>query len=271
MPAGHYVFDGVNQWRSMNPALATITFGNTLPTGPGYVRFEDLYQAGDTAADGTMDLSAILARPAAVGNVVTFPEGEFIVKDFRDDTTVFQAGVQVPSNVKGIWGSGKGTLGGSTGTIFSMKPMSSTRGNGARDANGNLYVPIQDDSTPCQLNLFKQLNQTSPGVWKNFQVRGTDQGHIFSTMQVFNCNGANTFEDILVCGWEGNNGAPPGETIGLSIHGKGAHQATRIECDGRRVVGGQVYGASGLTFQNNIGSTFTECVSHYCRTGNFLG
>ena len=242
-------------------ASAPIPDPTIRPTGPDYVTFESLYVAGDTQSDGTVDLSAILGRcPAA--KIVTFPEGEFVVRDFRNDSTVFQAGVQIPATVRGIVGSGRGVLGGSFGTIFSMKPGSSTRAG---------LVPAQSTGQPNQLNLFKQLNQAYPGVWKNFQVRGTDQGHNYSTMQIYATAGANEFSDILVCGWQGDNGAPPGETIGLSINGTGAHVATRLECDGRRAVGGPVLGASGLTFQNNIGSTFVSCSSHHCRTGNFLG
>ena len=266
--------DGVRYWFDES-ASAFVAPGRpslslSRPSGPEYVAVESLFQAGDMRADGTFDLSAVLNRCPA-GKIVTFPEGEFVVNNFRDDDQVFQAGILVPKHVRGIVGSGKGTLGGSTGTIFSMRPGSSTRGGGAVDRNGKLYVPVQDDVTPCQLNLVKQLDQQYPGVLKNFQVRGTDQGHIFSAMQVYNTIGANVFEDILITGWEGNAGAPPGETIGLSINGRGAHTATRVEVDGRRAVGGPVYGAAGLTYQNNIGGTFVDCYSHHCRAGNFLG
>ena len=207
--------DGVRYWFDES-ASAFVAPGRpslslSRPSGPEYVAVESLFQAGDMRADGTFDLSAVLNRCPA-GKIVTFPEGEFVVNNFRDDDQVFQAGILVPKHVRGIVGSGKGTLGGSTGTIFSMRPGSSTRGGGAVDRNGKLYVPVQDDVTPCQLNLVKQLDQQYPGVWKNFQVRGTDQGHIFSAMQVYNTIGANVFEDILITGWEGNAGAPPGET-----------------------------------------------------------
>ena len=235
------------------------------PTGPDYVRYEDLYQAGDTAADGTVNLSVILTR-AAPAKIVTFPEGQFAVSDFnwfgRTQVAANLAAIWVPSTLRGIVGSGRGTLGGNSGTVFTMKPNSSTRAS---------YIPAQGSGQPNQLNLFKQVNQAYPGVWKNFQIAGTDQGHNFSTAQIYGTAGANEFSDILVCGWQGDNGSPPGETIGMSINGTGAHVATRLECDGRRVPGGPALGASGLTFQNNIGSTFVNCTSHYCRTANFVG
>ena len=228
------------------------------PTGAEYIRYEDLYRAGDT-------VSAALARLTSA-KIVTFPQGNFACSNFDGAT---QAGISVPRLCRGIVGSGAGTLGGTSGTIFTMIARSSTRGNGARNAAGQLYVPVQGSSTPTQLNLMKQVSQLAPSVWKNFQIAGTDQGHIFSGFQVYNTVGANAFENLLVSGWEGNAGAPPGETSALSVHGPGAHTITQVEADGRRAAKRPEYGAMGLTFQNSVGATFQNCYVHHCRAATY--
>jgi hypothetical protein len=222
------------------------------PTGADYIRYEDLYRSGDTVA-------AALARLTS-SKIVTFPEGKFSCRDFN---TGYQAGIAVPALCRGIVGSGPGTLGGSSGTVFTMTTRSSTK-------NTRTYIPVQGTSSPVQLYVMKQANQKVPGVWKNFQVAGTDQGHIFGAFQVFETAGANVFQNLLISGWEGNNGAPPGETMGLAVSGQGAHTMTQIEADGRRAVGGQVFGATGMTFQNSVGATFRNCYSHHVRTANYV-
>jgi len=240
--------------------------GDTPPTGPSYVAFETLYQAGDTQPDGTMDLTAILARnrTATEGKIITFPEGIFMCSDFQDTTSIFQAGILIPSWVKGIWGSGRGTLGGSTGTIFTMKPMSSTRAYPAKDRNGNYYVPLQGTGIPVQLNVLKHY-PTYPAIYKNFQVAGAAQGHIFSLFQSYGGPDGALAEDLLLCGWEGDNGAPPGETTALGINTGSNHVMRRVEVDGRRTPGGQTFGAMGITFQNAVNCRFEDCNLHHCR------
>jgi len=231
----------------------------TRPTGTDYIRYEDLYRSGDS-------VGGALARLTSP-KIVTFPEGRFSCRDFNSG---YLAGIAVPALCRGIVGSGRGTLGGSTGTVFTMDAWSSRKGNGARDGSGHLYVPAQDGSTPCQLVLLKQANQKAPAVWKNFQVVGSEQGHIFNAFQVFETAGANQFDNLLIAGWSGNDGAPPGETYGLAVSGKGAHTVTRVEADGRRTIGGQVFGAMGITFQNSSGATFRSCYSHHMRCANFV-
>ena len=229
------------------------------PTGADYIRYEDLYRSGDS-------VGAALARLTSA-KIVTFPEGRFSCRDFN---TGYLAGIAVPALCRGIVGSGPGTLGGSTGTVFTMDSWSSTKGNGKRDSSGHLYVPVQGSSTPTQLVLLKQANQKAPSVWKNFQVVGSEQGHIFSGFQVHETAGANQFENLLVAGWSGNAGSPPGETTGLAVSGRGAHTMVQVESDGRRTVGGTIFGAMGVTFQNSSGATFRSCYSHHMRTANYV-
>ena len=231
----------------------------TRPEGAAYIKYEDLYRKGDT-------VSVALER-LREPKIVTFPEGKFECSDFNSG---YQAGIAVPKICRGIVGSGRGTLGGSTGTVFTMKPGSSTKGSGARDSSGRLYVPKQDDVTPCQLGVLKQIDQSGPSVWAHFQVAGTEQGHLFSGFQVYNTAGANFFGDILVTGWDGNAGAPPGETWALAVSGPGRHRLAGVEADGRRKPGGEVFGAMGITAQNTVGVNLDSCYSHHCRAASFV-
>ena len=235
---------------------------NVRPTGPDYMAWEDLYTSGDLQPDGTIDISSVLQRCPS-GKIVTFPEGKFICRGFTSNSTSYQAGIQVPKHVKGIIGSGRGTLGGSTGTIFTMLPNSS-------NAVANGWIPDANSSTPVQVNVLKQLDPIYTPVYRNFQVAGTEQGHIFSLFQIFNTPGAATVSDLLLSGWDGNDGKPPGETSALAISGVGAHTITKVEIDGRRVPNGTVYGAMGMTFQNSVGATFNQCNVHHCRAAGFV-
>jgi hypothetical protein len=239
-------------------ALGTSTTADR-PTGSEYVRYEDLYRTGDT-------VGAALAR-LGEPKVVTFPEGRFECSDFASG---YQAGIAVPAICRGIVGSGRGTLGGSSGTVFTMRPWSSAKGNGSRDSSGRLFVPPQDNSTPCQLAVLKQANQRASATWKNFQVAGTEQGHIFNGFQIYATAGANYVEDVLVTGWSGNAGAPPGETYGLDVAGPGGHVVERVEADGRRQPGGEIFGAMGLTFQNTSGAVFRDCYAHDLRAATYV-
>jgi len=229
------------------------------PDGPEYIRYESLYRNGDT-------VSGALAR-LTEPKVVTFPEGRFVCSDFNSG---YLAGINVPAICRGIVGSGRGTLGGSTGTVFTMKARSSTKGGGARDTSGRLYVPVQDDVTPCQLGVVKQLNQRAPSVWRHFQVAGTEQGHLFNAFQVYGTTGRNNFENLLITGWDGDSGAPPGETYGLAVNGPGAHHLAGVEVDGRRTPGGEVFGAMGITAQNSVGVTMDYCLATHTRAAGFV-
>jgi len=238
-------------------ALGPVT--TSRPTGSDYIRYEDLYRSGDS-------VGAALARLTSP-KIVTFPEGRFSGRDFNSG---YLGAISVPAICRGIVGSGRGSLGGSSGTVFTMDAWSSTKGNGRRDDQGRLYVPNQDNSTPCQLHVLKQANQAAPAVWKNFQVAGSEQGHIFNAFQVWGTAGANVFDNLLVAGWSGNAGAPPGETAGLIVNGPGAHTVSRVEADGRRSTGGEIFGAMGITFQNTSGARFSSCYSHHVRAANFV-
>jgi hypothetical protein len=131
---------GVTVAQPLRPASAA-TAGTTRPTGTGYVRYEDLYKSGDTVTAAM----ARLTTPA----IITFPAGKFECSDFA---TGYNAGISIPKIAKGIWGSGRGTVGGSTGTIFTMKPKSSTKKS---------LVPAQSKGGTTPTTLMMHSGSTS--------------------------------------------------------------------------------------------------------------
>jgi hypothetical protein len=224
----------------------------TRPTGPNYVTFESLYVTGDT-------LTQTFARLTSA-KIVTFPEGQFNFSDF----TTNQAGFTVPAQCMGIVGSGKGTLGGSTGTVFRMVPNSST-------AVARGLVPAQGSGTPNQNNMFKFTNAAQPVTFSDFQIAGTAQGHTFHAFQCYATPSGSLFQDLLFTGWEGNAGTPPGETFGIQVAGGRTQTMRRVEADGRRsLTDATVYGGAGATFQNVADSTFDSLNIHHCRAANLV-
>lgn len=223
-----------------------------LPTGTDYVRYQDLYVTGDSVTGALARLSS--------PKYVTFPEGEFADSDFTSDSSkpgYYQACITIPRQCRGIIGSGSGTLGGSTGTVFSIKPRTST-------AVAKGLIPAQGTSKEVQCNILKHYALYAP-TYRNFQVRGTDQGHIFNGMQSFNTPSNGLVKNVSIFGWEGDAGAPPGETYALGMNGGTGHLLEDMEVDGRRTLGGQVFGAMGLTFQSNAGNLFNRCNLHHMR------
>jgi hypothetical protein len=217
------------------------------------VRYEDLLFNGETLNSAAP--SIVLARLTQAA-VVTLPEGEFIGNDFA---TGYYACIDIPKVCKGLWGSGRGTLGGTTGTIFSIAAHSSTKG-------GIPGAPTQTQGGTTQCTVLRQLSGTGGFILKNIQIRGTDQGHNFHGVEISNNVGSVTFDNVFVNGWQGNNGSPPGETFGSSIYNAGGGSTIiNSEADGRRAIGGTVYGAVGFTVGKQYGSTWNNIWSHHCR------
>jgi hypothetical protein len=219
-------------------------------SGDGYVRYEELYRSGDSLND------AIWRLPRDRAAVITFPEGRFEFADFTNDSRMYYSGIGLPKWCRGIAGSGKGALGASAGTVFAMGPGSSTT---------KAAVPAQDGSTPIPQYLMKASSPDHPMEFSDFHLEGTDQGHIYGGLQVYDAVGGTTFTDLLVTGWAGDSGSPPGETAGLTAGGRGSITYLRCEADGRRERGGEIFGATGLSFQGTAHSTMKDCVSHYVR------
>lgn len=213
------------------------------------VWYEDLYVTGDT-------LSAAMARLTTPA-VISFPEGRFETADFATGGSLYAT--VIPKNCLGLWGSGRGSVGGSAGTVFSMVPNSSTKA-------GN--VPAQDNSTPVQMRNLMHIGATGTELsYGQFRVEGTDQGHIYHNFTVYNPPGKVTMKDILSHGHYGNNGAPPGETFAFEVHGNTNNLTNPVisncEADGRRAIGGPNYGAVGFDIANCVQGSWTNCYAHH--------
>lgn len=229
------------------------------PTGPGYVRYEDLYQSGDSVTDAMNQLTS----PA----IVTFPEDLFLLNNFISYT---KGGVMVTGAInceaslcQGIIGSGRGTFGGSTGTIFQMVANSSTLG-------GSSYAPTQAQGGTTQVWMIRSVGAVGDMTFKNFQLVGTEQGHNYNGLYCFTPAGNITIQNVFVNGVPGDNGAPPGETFGISAYqGNLGHTIIdNCEVDGRRSIGGEWIGAGGITTGRSNGATITNSTAHHGRASS---
>jgi hypothetical protein len=229
---------------------------DTRVPGKPVVWYEDLYKPGDTLSQAM----ARLTTPA----VISFPAGRFVTSDFRTNGSYYAT--VIPKNCLGIWGSGRGAIGSNVGTIFSMVPNSSTR-------KGD--VPAQDNSTAVQMRNLMHIGPTGTDLtYGQFHVEGTDQGHIYHNFTIYNAPGKITCRDILVSGHYGNNGAPPGETFGMEIHGNNNGltdpHIVNCEADGRRDIGGPNYGGVGFDLANVVSGGIRNCYSHHSVAASFV-
>ena len=231
--------------------------GSTDPTtGAPYVTYESLYHSGDTV---TQAMNRLTSR-----SVVTFPEGEFLFSDFAALTVGgidTGAGINLQNNLlAGIWGSGRGTFGGSDGTLFRMVEGSSTKGG------IQAWTPTQAQGGTTQVSLLRAIGNAGL-VLKNFRLRGSDQGHNFHGMNIGNQSGPVLIEDVLVAGWCGDNGAPPGETSGIQLGMNSQYQpiVRRVECDGRFALDGSSYGTVGIHLLKTLNGLVEDCAVHHHR------
>ena len=232
------------------------------PTGPGYVRYEDLYRPGDSVTDAMNRLTS----PAAV----TFPPDEFLLTDFKSFTksgVLTNGAINCDANlVRGIIGSGRGTLGGSTGTVFKMVPNSSTVG-------GTAVTPTQTQGGTTQVWIVRAIQCASALTFRNFQLVGTAQGHNYHGLGIYKPAGDVTIQNVLISGTEGNNGAPPGETFGFGVTmGSAVNKLLIEDCeyDGRRstAAGSEWFGAGGFHAGQSVGTIFNRCTAHHTRVSS---
>jgi hypothetical protein len=242
--------------------VPTAVGGFERPFGLGYVRYEDLFRTGDTVSQAMARLSASSPNALSDGSAyITFPEGQFVSRDFKAAGSTTYS-IYVPKNCKGIIGSGPGTVGGSTGTVFTIAPNTWTAP----------FAPLQSGGQPNPFQIMYRgtgnVSNSTPILFAQFQVAGTTQGDVdgrcYHGFTVNNPEGPVTFQDLLTCGWFGISGAPPGETFGLAIGGNnGPHKMIRCEADGRRIIGGRGYGPVGLDCADAYGPELHECYSHH--------
>lgn len=229
------------------------------PTGPGYVRYEDLYQPGDSVGAALNRL----ATPA----IVTFPEGVFLLNGFQ----YYGGAIDCKKTmVRGIIGSGSGILfDESRGTIFKMVPNSSSFVKGTSPE-----TPTQAQGGTTQVWVIRCVGAEGDVRFENFQIVGTEQGHNYNGLYAYHVQGSTTIKNVKVSGVAGDNGAPPGETFGISAYqgNMGTTVIENCEVDGRRsgAAGSPWYSAAGITSGQSIGATIRGCHSHHNGAAAFV-
>ncbi|WDF34625.1 hypothetical protein PTW37_06940 [Arthrobacter agilis] len=191
------------------PVPAAIPTVNPDPAS--WVRYENIAKPGET-------INETLKNPALVGKYLKLGKGVFEISNYRDAA----AAIRVPANVLGIIGEGHDT-------IIRMKPMSSTFGS---------TVPAQSAAPATnQLYLLRMNDGLQKQMIKDVWFQGTAQGHLQNGVMIGNSKPGTVVENVLITGFDGNAGTPPGETFGLNWW-RGADGITRnVEVDGYRWTG----------------------------------
>lgn len=228
--------------------LATGQLGNaptsaaavaTRPTGPGYVRYEDLYRSGD-------DLQTVINK--VTGNrVLTFPEGVFTIPpNFRNG---YKDGVRLGHR---SYGAGcRGLAGSGPTTIFRM-----TSSNQPKWTSGaSPYMLIHAISSSGYPNINVEF--------RNFQIQGTNLGHEYNGLRLSRAQGL--IDNVYINGITGYDSVPPGETGGISLFQCSSLRITNTEVDGRRA--GARVSSSPVMVNNSSGITFQDCYFHHSLTG----
>lgn len=211
----------------------TIPLG-VRPEGAKYVRYEDLYVAGDT-------LQQTLNRVNDL-KVLTFPEGVFKIPNHFSNG--YQDGVRIgnggATNCQGIAGSGRNT-------IFEMDASNRTQPNYAAFEANNFFL--------IQGNGENYPGGKRPGMeFRNFQLRGTLLGsdHDHNGLRIDSCRDF-LIENLFINGIKGSDKIPPGETGSISLWRNQGGMVADTELDGRR---NGVRVSSALLMPNN-GSDLT--------------
>ncbi len=198
--------------------------------------------------------------PATVNSVsgsaqVSFLPGTYDFSDFAMGVNDygFLAWHSGSSGPAGIRGSGPGK------TVFQMRPGSSQQAG---------KVPPQSAFASGGVNSLHLFRADGDTVLSGFELRGSEQGHLYNGLLIYQGNGA-TLSDLLVSGIPGNNSANPGETFSINLFRAANTQASRIEIDGRNANGTRV-GASGLGINFGNGTVVDDLLVHDMRYGHAL-
>lgn len=226
--------------------------GSIRPSGPAYLRYEDVQT-------GTMTLQQVLnaasnTKPATQMVKLTFPPGEWTFSDF---TLNGLYGMRIPSNVS-IYGSG---MSRTTGTRFRMLPNTSSKA-GSIPAQGSGQT---NEFYLCALTNAASFTPLSGIELKNFALIGTNQGHLYNGIRFQNTTNL-TLENFYHEGFAGNAASPPAETFGINFYLGSGSIIRGCIVDGRRPFSGDLtsYGASPLGYNNHntcriYDSTFQDC------------
>ncbi len=223
-------------------------------TGVPIVYYESLLQSGDQVWQAL--------NRASSPCVVSFPAGEFQLADMKatERGTGVQTGacVNLTKNIIcGIIGMGRGSFNSSTGTRFILPASSSTWTDGTAN-----WTPTQGMGGTTQTRVFRSVDHAGKMHMADFRIQGNPQGHNFHGLAIEAVAGDVLIESVLVAGWSGDAGAPPGETSGIIVAGAPSAAPKVIirnsHVDGR-YVNGTIGGTTGIHLHRTLNAEVTDC------------
>ena len=219
---GKIVRRSAGEAQAWTPAVLEAQWAlQTRPSGAGYVRYEDVYQAGDTFQQ---TLNRVPAGADGKPQILTLPNITITINDFKNG---WYDGVRIGTsgavNVRGIVGSGKGS-------IIRIAADSATRER--PDLGGKL----------CGEGIVAARG-IADCVFSNFQLQGAESmkiggvEHYYNGLFLQECHGAEISWLYLRGANPGYANYPPGETFGVDVYR--CHDVTIRDCemDGRTVSG----------------------------------
>ena len=183
-------------------------------------RYQDLAVAASLSA--RLNLATSVSMPAG-----TFSFADFLFNSYGIDL----------ENCRDLRGAG------SLHTVFQMLAHSSTKGGTVAG------IPV-GSTNPFRLMHGGKSGQTLH--LEGFELRGTDQGHLFGGLDIMYSTDA-VLRDILVTGIAGGPGYPPFETFSISAYRANGILIDQCTADGNRVGGGSKVASSliGINSTNN--------------------
>lgn len=211
------------------------------PSGPEYVRWEDLYVTGDTMQD---TFNRVTPDAQGQSRIMTLPEGEFVFSDFTNGFYEgFRLGKSGAEGCRGIVGSGRGTV---------IRPKANTA---SRDKGGKIA------GTQFTIN-------SRPGaVLGNFAMHGTPQnGLYYGGFTLDKSHDAQVYNLYLRGASPGYTNYPPGETFGMNIYLSDRVEVRDCEIDGRDDAGTRVC-SSPIGWNVAKDARVLRTYAHHGRTG----
>ena len=180
----------------------------TRPTGPTYVRYEDLYVAGD-------DLQAVVNR--VTGNkILTFPEGTFLIPN--NFANGYKDGIRMGHSSGGP--GCRGFVGSGRNTVFKMLSSNTT----AWTSGASPYMLIDAVTGASDPKITVEF--------RNFMIEGTNLGHEYNGLRLENAKGV--IDNVYITGITGTSNGPPGETGSINLFNCTDVLIKNVEVDGRR-------------------------------------
>ena len=241
-PVSQYIFDGTkwqNEVRSTSRST-TRAAATGRKTGANYVRYEDVYVAGD-------DLQKTINR--VTGNrVLTFPEGVFLIPN--NFPNGYLDGVRIGhrdagAGCRGLSGSGRKTI---------FKMVTSKRAAPTSGTNPLMLI----DAVPRGADPMISVE------FSNFHLQGTNLGHDYNGLRLERCT-KSLVENVYITGIKGSNKVPPGETGSVQTQKCSYLTLDNVELDGR--LDGVRVAASLFMVNSSDHITVNKCYFHHTYTG----